>query len=146
MLEIAVAGFTELLEKDFSIPVIGKDIQENFPRPAFVLQTENIEKDKIGLLDHVNFDLEIYYYGKSRNSGYAELYTIMQKMKNLLSHDRVTFSNGYIMPIEEIEFLLNRKDMVLLTTLNLDMVDEYTEPEYGNTAMMEELHTRLKGV
>ena len=50
------------------------------------------------------------------------------------------------MPIEEIEFLLNRKDMVLLTTLKLDMVDEYTEPEYGNTAMMEELHTRLKGV
>lgn len=90
----AVAGFTAILEAEFDIPVIDKDIEEDFPRPAFIIQTENITHDRIGLYPHDNFDLEIYYFSPSRYSGYADLYGIMQKIQELLSVDRVTFPDG----------------------------------------------------
>ncbi len=119
----AVAGFTAILEAEFDIPVIDKDIEEDFPRPAFI-------------------DLEIYYFSPSRYSGYADLYGIMQKIQELLSVDRVTFPDGYMIPTEEQDYELDRKDMTLKVTVNVDMVHPYVEPE---GELMEVLNNRIKG-
>ena len=123
----AVAGFVALLEKEFSIDVIDKDIQEDIPRPSFVLQVENITRDKIGALPHDNFDLEIWYFAPKREQGYAGLYGIMQRMQELFGGDYVSFADGYKIPVEVMEYDLDRKDMTLLTTLNIDMVYDYIE-------------------
>lgn len=138
----AVAGFTAILESEFDIPVIDKDIEEDFPRPAFIIQTENITHDRIGLYPHDNFDLEIYYFSQNRYSGYADMYNIMKKIQELLSVDRVTFPDGYMIPTEEQDYELDRKDMTLKVTVNVDMVHPYTEPE---GELMEVLNDRIKG-
>lgn len=138
----AVAGFTAILESEFDIPVIDKDIEEEFPRPAFIIQTENITHDRIGLYPHDNFDLEIYYFSPNRYSGYADLYGIMQKIQDLLGADRIIFPDGYMIPTETQDYELDRKDMTLKVTVNVDMVHPYTEPE---GELMEVLNDRING-
>lgn len=137
----AIAGFTEFLEKEFRCSVIDKDIQEDIPRPALVLQTTNITHDKIGALPHDNFDLEIYYFAPKKENGYAELYGVMKKMQDIFSEDYIAFADGYKIPVEATDYELNRRDMVLLTTLNIDMVHSYVEAgEYD----METLNNHLR--
>ena len=56
---------TEVLESKFEIPVIDKDIEEDIKRPAFVIDADEITKDKFGLMDHISFRLHVYYFAPS---------------------------------------------------------------------------------
>lgn len=138
----AVEGFTKILENTFGIPVIDKDIEEDFQRPAFIIQTENITHDRIGMYPHDNFDMEIYYFSPDRYSGYADLYGVMKKLQEILSVDRVIFQDGYMIPTETQDYELDRKDMTLKVSVNVDMVHPYTEPE---GELMEVLNDKIIG-
>ena len=138
----AVEGFTKILESTFGIPVIDKDIEEDFQRPAFIIQTENITHDRIGMYPHDNFDMEIYYFSPDRYSGYADLYGVMKKLQEILSVDRVIFKDGYMIPTETQDYELDRKDMTLKVSVNVDMVHPYTEPE---GELMEVLNDKIIG-
>ena len=138
----AVEGFTKILESTFGIPVIDKDIEEDFQRPAFIIQTENITHDRIGMYPHDNFDMEIYYFSPDRYSGYADLYGVMKKLQEILSVDRVIFQDGYMIPTETQDYELDRKDMTLKVSVNVDMVHPYTEPE---GELMEVLNDKIIG-
>lgn len=51
MAEVAdiLTNVTKRLEETFGIPVIDKDIEEDIPRPAFVIDADEIKKDMFGL-------------------------------------------------------------------------------------------------
>ena len=65
---------TDMLKDTFGIEVIDKDIEEDIQRPAFIIDTDEITKDKFGLMDHISFRLHIYYFAPSMYEGFADLY------------------------------------------------------------------------
>ena len=52
----------EILESTFDIPVVDKDIEEDIKRPAFVIDTDEIEIDKYGLMDHIFLQLYLLFW------------------------------------------------------------------------------------
>lgn len=75
-----LTNVTKRLEETFGIPVIDKDIEEDIPRPAFVIDADEIKKDMFGLMEHIEFKLRIIYFAPSIYSGYAELYGVLDNL------------------------------------------------------------------
>ena len=128
-------GVTEILEQSFGLKVIDKDIDENMPRPCFILDTENIEREYFGLMEHISFYLHIYYMAPERYTGYSKLYEAADSIKSLFK-GRIFLTNDFCITIEEQKIEISRADMGLDFYGLVDIVNPYEEEE-GLTEMLE---------
>ncbi len=94
-------GVTEILEQSFGLKVIDKDIDENMPRPCFILDTENIEREYFGLMEHISFYLHIYYMAPERYTGYSKLYDV--NMAQTMPNIEVIFKQQAVTAIQRSE-------------------------------------------
>lgn len=137
-----IAAVTEQLETKYNIPVIDKEIKEGFPRPAFVVETENITKDQIGKLEHYHFDLVITFFAAKLEKGWAGLYQMQESMGKLF-FGKVQLSENFLLPVEEVEWVMDRKDMALEMQFEVDIVNPYYDKEAEEKEWMETLYTNV---
>lgn len=130
----------EILESIFDIPVIDKDIEEDIKRPAFVVDTDEIEIDKYGLMDHISFRLNIYYFAPSIYSGYAELYSVLDRLMRAF-YGRIKINDTFNFTLEEQRGTIYRADMAVEMSGKIDIVNPYIEE---NGTDMLELDVDLK--
>ena len=119
---------TEVLESKFEIPVIDKDIEEDIKRPAFVIDADEITKDKIGLMDHISFRLHIYYFAPSIYNGYAELYGVLDNLADAFD-GRIYINDTFNFTLEEQQGTIYRADMAVELSGMIDIVNPYVGEE-----------------
>ena len=119
---------TEVLESKFEIPVIDKDIEEDIKRPAFVIDADEITKDKIGLMDHISFRLHVYYFAPSIYNGYAELYGVLDNLADAFD-GRIYINDTFNFTLEEQQGTISRADMAVELSGMIDIVNPYVGEE-----------------
>ena len=119
---------TEVLESKFEIPVIDKDIEEDIKRPAFVIDADEITKDKIGLMDHISFRLHVYYFAPSIYNGYAELYGVLDNLADAFD-GRIYINDTFNFTLEEQQGTIYRADMAVELSGMIDIVNPYVGEE-----------------
>jgi len=128
-----IAGITERIEKEFNISVVDKDITElNNQKPAFVIETDDIESDKIGLMEHCSFIVRIYYMADNRYKGYADLYTIAERLLKLFAGNLALNAGDTVIrcvTLEEQEIEMSRADMGVCLSGRIDFVNSYEDTE-----------------
>lgn len=122
---------TNMLENTFDIEVIDKDIEEDIPRPAFVIDTDEITKDKFGLMDHISFRLHVYYFAPSIYNDYAKLYGVLDNLMTLFD-GRIKINDTFNFTLEEQQGTIYRADMVAELSGLIDIVNPYVENEEGD--------------
>lgn len=130
----------EILESTFDIPVVDKDIEEDIKRPAFVIDTDEIEIDKYGLMDHISFRLHVYYFAPSIYNGYAELYGVLDRIMEAF-YGRIKINDTFNFTLEEQQGTIYRADMAVEMSGTIDIVNPYIEE---NGTDMFELDVDLK--
>ena len=121
---------TDMLQKTFDIEVIDKDIEEDILRPAFVIDADEITKDKFGLMDHISFRLHVYYFAPSIHSGFADLYGILDNLMDLFA-GRIKINDTFNFTIEEQQATIYRADMAVEFVGLVDIVNPYIEDAEG---------------
>ncbi len=121
---------TDMLQKTFDIEVIDKDIEEDIPRPAFVIDADEITKDKFGLMDHISFRLHVYYFAPSIHSGFADLYGVLDDLMALFA-GRIKINDTFNFTIEEQQATIYRADMAVEFVGLVDIVNPYIEDAEG---------------
>lgn len=121
---------TDMLQKTFDIEVIDKDIEEDILRPAFVIDADEITKDKFGLMDHISFRLHVYYFAPSIHSGFADLYGILDNLMDLFA-ERIKINDTFNFTIEEQQATIYRADMAVEFVGLVDIVNPYIEDAEG---------------
>ena len=121
---------TDMLQGTFDIEVIDKDIEEDIPRPAFVIDTDEITKDKLGLMDHISFRLHVYYFAPSVYGGFADLYGVLDRLMDLFS-GRIKINDTFNFTIEEQQATIYRADMAVEFAGLIDIVNPYIEDTEG---------------
>lgn len=119
---------TEVLESKFEIPVIDKDIEEDIKRPAFVIDADEITKDKFGLMDHISFRLHVYYFAPSIYNGYAELYGVLDNLTDAFD-GRIYINDAFNFTLEEQQGTIYRADMAVELSGLIDIVNPYVGEE-----------------
>ena len=119
---------TEVLESKFEIPVIDKDIEEDIKRPAFVIDADEITKDKFGLMDHISFRLHVYYFAPSIYNGYAELYGVLDNLTDAFD-GRIYINDTFNFTLEEQQGTIYRADMAVELSGMIDIVNPYVGEE-----------------
>ena len=119
---------TEVLESKFEIPVIDKDIEEDIKRPAFVIDADEITKDKFGLMDHISFRLHVYYFAPSIYNGYAELYGVLDNLADAFD-GRIYINDTFNFTLEEQQGTIYRADMAVELSGMIDIVNPYVGEE-----------------
>lgn len=121
---------TDMLQDTFNIEVIDKDIEEDIPRPAFIIDADEITNDKFGLMDHISFRLHIYYFAPSMYEGYTDLYGVLDRLMDLFS-GRIKINNTFNFTIEEQQATIYRADMAVEVSVLIDIVNPYIEDSEG---------------
>lgn len=121
---------TDMLQDTFNIEVIDKDIEEDIPRPAFIIDADEITNDKLGLMDHISFRLHIYYFAPSMYEGFADLYGTLDRLMDLFS-GRIKINDTFNFTIEEQQATIYRADMAVEVSGLIDIVNPYIEDSEG---------------
>ncbi len=135
-----LAKTKEVLENAFNIQVIDKDIKEDIERPAFIINTDEITKNKFGLMDHISFRMHIYYFSAEMNNRSAELHEMLNNIENLFA-GRIKINDTFNFTLEEQKGKINMADMTAELYGLIDIVDPYLEDAEG--VDMQELDVNL---
>ena len=138
MAEVAdiLTNVTKRLEETFGIPVIDKDIEEDIPRPAFVIDADEIKRDMFGLMEHIEFKLRIIYFAPSIYNGYAELYGVLDNLAAAFE-GRIKINETFNYTLEEQEGTIYKADMAVELSGKIDIVNPYLENEEDQKDMLE---------
>ena len=120
-------------------PVKDVDIAKNIPRPCLTVEAEHIScgaetSDYYGEI----VTLAVYYFAERREKGYAELLRLHDDLQNLF-RGALKVEEGFYILQEDAEYSINKSDMALIATFDLQTVQEVEWNGENEFEMMEEL-------
>ncbi len=129
---------SNLIEKEYpNYPVIDYDVDEDFPRPAYFIEVENVNTSWVAV-DYLQetSDLQITFFAEDRYDGFLELLDMKNNLTQLFN-EPLLLDNGYYVSLLETTSNLYKSDKVLEFSFSVAVVNkiERTETDY----YMEEL-------
>ena len=124
-----IRGISDMIEENFGEPPTTKDIQEAFDRPCTYVQPVNISTSKESELRVDEYSIEIVRFAERTHEGYLELLQYQATFTELLENP-IQVSDSFFLYPEEVEFELDRDDMYLAVTFdlnNIQIVDDNTD-------------------
>lgn len=127
-----------LIEKEYpNYPVIDYDIDEDFPRPSYFIEVENVKTEWVAV-DYLQetSDLQITFFAEDRYDGFLELLDMKNNLTQLFN-EPLLLDNGYYVSLLETTSEIYKSDKVLEFSFSVAVVNkiERTETDY----YMEEL-------
>lgn len=126
-----IRAVTKLLEDTFQLTVVDKDVDENVPRPCFIIDVDNMKKDYLGLLEHISFNIHIYYIAPELYAGYANLFDVAVSIQNALRHP-IFLDDTFCITIEEQSIDISRVDMGIEIVGLVELVNPYDDSIESN--------------
>ena len=134
-----VRGLSEMIEDLFGAPPVTKDLQEGFDRPCTFLTPILTDAVREGDLRHETVQLELVRFGARTSRGWVDLLHAQAALTEALERP-VRVDNRFHLLAEETEFDLDRDDMVLTCTFEVQTFQLREEDEDGGSRdMMESL-------
>lgn len=129
---------SNLIEKEYpNYPVIDYDVDEDFPRPSYFIEVENVKTEWVAV-DYLQetSDLQITFFAEDRYDGFLELLDMKNNLTQLFN-EPLLLDNGYYVSLLETTSNLYKSDKVLEFSFSVAVVNkiERTETDY----YMEEL-------
>ncbi len=129
---------SNLIEKEYpNYPIIDYDVDEDFPRPAYFIEVENVNTSWVAV-DYLQetSDLQITFFAEDRYDGFLELLDMKNNLTQLFN-EPLLLDNGYYVSLLETTSNLYKSDKVLEFSFSVAVVNkiERTETDY----YMEEL-------
>lgn len=127
-----------LIEKEYpNYPVIDYDVDEDFPRPSYFIEVENVKTEWVAV-DYLQetSDLQITFFAEDRYDGFLELLDMKNNLTQLFN-EPLLLDNGYYVSLLETTSEIYKSDKVLEFSFSVAVVNkiERTETDY----YMEEL-------
>ena len=118
-------------------PVKDVDITKNIPRPCLTVEAEHISCEAAAS-DYCGetATLTVYYFAERREKGYAELLKCHDDLQ-MIFRDSLKVTDGFFILPGETEYSINKSDMALIATFELQTVQELERDM--DTELMEEL-------
>ena len=95
-------------------------------------------------MEHYNFSIHVYYLAESRYSGYADLYTVAEKLLEVFTERlflNVDESVIKCVTVEEQTIEMSRADMGVHFSGKIDFVNPYKDTDEAE--FMEELNVEI---
>ena len=127
--------------RELGYPVKDVDITKQIPRPCLVVEAENIVCEQ-ATSDYFgeNVTLTVYYFAERREKGYAELLQLHDDLQRIF---RKSFevADGFFVFSGESEYSINKADMALIASFEINTVQE-SDDDSADGEIMEELYLR----
>lgn len=122
-------------------PVKDVDITKDIPRPCLTVEAEHISCEAAAS-DYCGetVTLAVYYFAERREKGYAELLKCHDDLQTIFRESLQVADGFYVFP-DESEYSINKSDMALVATFELQTVQELERDMDTelDTELMEEL-------
>lgn len=136
----AVSG---LIETEFGTPPVTKDIREGFLRPCFFAEPYLMQCGSAGDMRDDVFGFRIFYFSERSYTGYLDLLEKQTALRDLLEDPVPVSEDFYIYP-EGLDFELQREDMVLIASFNVENVQLPEDTDTETSELMAELNINLR--
>lgn len=131
-----IRGISDMIETEFGEAPTTKDILEGFQRPGTYVTPVDLSTSKESQLRVDEYSIEIVRFSEYSHKGYLELLEYQAKFTELLEKPIPVTDTFYLYP-ENVEFELDRDDMALTVTFDLNNIQHIEDVITAPT--MEEL-------
>lgn len=140
-----IRALSELIEKKYpDYPVVDMDVTENYPRPSYFIEVDDIETSWVAN-DYIkeSSNLKIVFFAAERYEGFLELLDMKNNL-TVLFDDPLYVNNGkseYYVSLLNTASDIYKTDKVLEFTLRADLIQKVERKE--TEPYMEELSTNI---
>lgn len=140
-----IRALSELIENKYpDYPVVDMDVTENYPRPSYFIEVDDIETSWVAN-DYIkeSSNLKIVFFAAERYEGFLELLDMKNNL-TLLFDDPLYVNNGkseYYVSLLNTASDIYKTDKVLEFTLRADLIQKVERKE--TEPYMEELSTNI---
>lgn len=133
-----IRALSNLIEKEYpSYPIIDYDVDEDFPRPSYFIEVENVSTKWVAT-DYIeeSSNLQIVFFAEDRYEGFLDLLEMKNHLTQLFN-EPLELDNGYFVSLLETTSEVFKSDKVLEFSFQVSIVNkiERNETDY----LMEEL-------
>lgn len=136
---------SELIEKEYpNYPVVDYDVEENFPRPSYFINVENVHTEWVAT-DYIqeSSDLEITFFAPNRYEGFLELLDMKNNL-TMLFNEPLQITDTFFVTLLETQSELFKNDKVLTFSFTANIVNKVerneTDDYMENLYYKEEVH------
>lgn len=134
-----IRALSNLIEKEYpSYPIIDYDVDEDFPRPSYFIEVENVSTKWVAT-DYIeeSSNLQIVFFAEDRYEGFLDLLEMKNHLTQLFN-EPLELDNGYFVSLLETTSEVFKSDKVLEFSFQVSIVNkiERNETDY----LMEELN------
>lgn len=136
---------SELIEKEYpDYPVVDYDIEEDFPRPSYFVNVENVHTEWVAT-DYIqeSSDLEITFFAPNRYEGFLELLDMKNNL-TMLFNEPLQVTDTFFVTLLETQSELFKNDKVLTFSFTANIVNKVerneTDDYMENLYYKEEVH------
>lgn len=136
---------SELIEKEYpNYPVVDYDVEEDFPRPSYFINVENIHTEWVAT-DYIqeSSDLEITFFAPNRYEGFIELLDMKNNL-TMLFNEPLQITDTFFVTLLETQSELFKNDKVLTFSFTANIVNKVerneTDDYMENLYYKEEVH------
>lgn len=140
-----VRGLTELISNKFpQYPVVDMDIDEDFPRPSYFIDVEDVQTSWEAT-DYLkeSSNIKIVFFAENRYEGFLDLLDMKNSLM-ILFNDPLYISNGetdYYVSIITTNSDLYKQDKVLTFDIQVELIQKVERVE--NNPLMENLNVNI---
>lgn len=141
-----IRALSELIENKYpDYPVVDMDVTENYPRPSYFIEVDDIETSWVAN-DYIkeSSNLKIVFFAAERYEGFLELLDMKNNL-TVLFDDPLHVNDGksdYYVSLLNTASDIYKTDKVLEFTLRADLIQKVERKEME--PYMEELSTNIK--
>lgn len=125
-----IRALSELIEKEYpSYPVVDYDVDENYPRPSYFINVENVHTEWVAT-DYIqeSSDLEITFFAENRYEGFLELLDMKNNLTKLFNEPLQITDNFYVTLLETTSEIF-KQDKVLTFSFTANIVNKIERDE-----------------
>ena len=120
-----INGLSAMLRENFpTIEQKPADKAEGFERSCFAVQILSSEDSQVGEMEEINANVDLYYFCKDINYGYAELLMMKKNLSKLLKHP-IKVSGGFYYTCDNISHTISLPDKALAVNFDVQLVQDY---------------------
>lgn len=120
-----IYGLSVMLMDNFpTIEQKDADEAEGFERSCFAVEILSSEDTQVGEMEELTANVEIYYFCKDINHGYAEL-LVMKKTLSKLLRNPIKVSDSFYFTCDNVSFTVSKADKALAVNFDVQLVQDY---------------------
>lgn len=128
-----IRALSELIESKYpNYPVVDMDIEEDYPRPSYFINVEDIETSFVAT-DYIreSSTIKIVFFAAERYEGFLELLDMKNNLTLMFDdplyiHDE---THEYYVTLHDTTSMLYKSDKVLEFTLHADLIQKVERKE-----------------